>query len=320
MTDAMISVIVPVYNVEQYLTKCLESIVSQTYTNLEILLIDDGSVDGSGEICDRFASDDSRIRVIHKPNGGVSTARNLGMELCTGQYIMFVDADDYLSENAVEHLFNRLLADESDLVIGRYARVIDGVVRNEGHKVLERDALLRQEQALATLGTERELPNAFWGKLYSRSSLRNIVFPSLRYGEDVWIFQHILENCKLISIDSNLTYYYVERPGSAVHTKNDDMVLESISAFLYVAQYLKTHNMPDNALAYYRETVCRAMRVKNRKKARELIVSNIDRETRRELLHKNFKMYIRWISLYVPWVFSGMKTIQRILRGNREAE
>ena len=109
MTDALISVIVPVYNVEQYLTKCLESIVSQTYTNLEILLIDDGSTDGSGEICDRFASKDSRISVIHKANGGVSTARNLGMELCTGEYIMFVDADDYLSKNAIEHLRVQLL-------------------------------------------------------------------------------------------------------------------------------------------------------------------------------------------------------------------
>ena len=313
MTDALISVIVPVYNVEKYLTKCLDSIVSQTYTDLEILLIDDGSTDGSGEICDRFASKDSRIKVIHKPNGGVSTARNLGMELCTGEYIMFVDSDDYLSENAVEHLLHRLIADGSDLAIGRYARICDDAVCNGGHKVLDHDAVLTQAQAIATLGTEWELPNAFWGRLHSRSALRGIVFPLLRYGEDVWIFQHILENCKAISIDSNLTYYYVERPGSAVHTTKDEMILESISAFLYVADYLKAHNLPDNALTYYKETINRAMRVKNRKKAREMILSKMDRETKKKLLHKDIRTDIRWISLYVPWLFPWLKGVQRVL-------
>ena len=316
--DALISVIVPVYNVEHYLMKCLDSIVTQTYTNLEILLIDDGSVDSSGDICDRFAAKDTRIKVIHKSNEGVSTARNLGMKLCTGEYIMFVDADDYMSANAVETLYDRLTTDGSDLAIGRYVSVCEGGEQNEDCKILSYDAVLSQEQAFSCLGTEWDLPRAFWGKLYSRSALDGIVFPVIPYGEDDWVFPHILENCQKISIVSNLTYYYVQRPDSAIHTTKDEPILESISAMLHVAEFLWERNLQKNALAYYKEAVHRAMKVKDRKKARQLIIDKIDWATRKKLLYKDVRTRIRWISLYLPFVFTWMKAIQKALPGKSQ--
>ena len=182
------------------------------------------------------------------------------------------------------------------------------------------DGVLTREQAISTLGTDKELSCCFWGKLYCRHVLKDISFPLIRYGEDAWVFPHILDNCMKISVVSNLTYYYVQRPGSAIRTTDDEIVLESILACLHVAEYLEKHNLSANALTYYRGAIYKAMRVKDRKKARELIVPNIDRETRRKLLLKVFRTDIRWISLYVPWVFSGLKAIQRLLRGNREAE
>lgn len=119
----LVSIIVPVYNVNDYLRECLQSIVSQTYKNIEIILIDDGSTDGSGSICDEFAQKDSRIKVIHKINEGVSTARNLGIQLSTGKFVLFVDSDDWIEENYVSELLGEYNKVDYDLVICNYNKI-----------------------------------------------------------------------------------------------------------------------------------------------------------------------------------------------------
>lgn len=113
----LISIIVPVYKVEKYLDKCVESIVEQTYKNLEIILVDDGSPDNCPAMCDEWAKKDSRIKVIHKKNGGLSSARNAGLDGCTGDYIYFLDSDDYIADNCIEMLFNAIVSDGSDMCI-----------------------------------------------------------------------------------------------------------------------------------------------------------------------------------------------------------
>ena len=109
MSNVMLSIIVPVYNVEKYIGKCIESIVNQTYKDLEIILVDDGSTDNSGKICDEWARKDKRIKVIHKKNGGLSDARNAGLDICTGDYIGFVDSDDYIELNMYEDLLIQMM-------------------------------------------------------------------------------------------------------------------------------------------------------------------------------------------------------------------
>lgn len=121
--NELVSVIVPVYNVEKYLKKSVNSIICQTYSNLDIILVDDGSPDRSGYLCDRFAEKDKRIRVIHKENGGVSTARNAGIDAATGTYICFVDSDDWLPSNAIEILTSRIKSDDSDFCIGEITQI-----------------------------------------------------------------------------------------------------------------------------------------------------------------------------------------------------
>lgn len=117
--DELISVVVPIYNVEKYIEKCIDSIINQTYTNLEIILVDDGSPDKCGKICDEYAKRDKRIKVIHKENGGVSSARNIGLDNLNGEYVTFIDADDYISNNYCEELLNALKTENADCVACR---------------------------------------------------------------------------------------------------------------------------------------------------------------------------------------------------------
>lgn len=123
MKEDLISIIVPVYKVENYLSKCLDSMICQTYKNIEIILVDDGSPDNSGKICDDYAKKDSRIKVIHKENGGLSDARNAGLKIATGKYIGFVDSDDYISVEMYEKLYNQAKKEDADIACCNYYRV-----------------------------------------------------------------------------------------------------------------------------------------------------------------------------------------------------
>ena len=124
--SVLVSVIVPVYNVESYLSKCVESIKDQSYSNIEIILVDDGSTDSSGKLCDEFVKSDGRIKVLHKVNGGVSSARNLGIDICHGEYITFVDSDDWVEQNYIEVLLNEILTDANQLVFCKYDILTNG--------------------------------------------------------------------------------------------------------------------------------------------------------------------------------------------------
>jgi len=121
----LISVIIPVYNVEPYLKKCLDSVVTQTYKEIEIILVDDGSTDGSGPICDEYAAQDKRIRVIHKRNGGLSDARNVGLDRCSGRYVTFIDSDDYVASDYVERLYRILVEYNADIAVCDYFEFYD---------------------------------------------------------------------------------------------------------------------------------------------------------------------------------------------------
>ena len=165
----LISVIVPVYNVEQYLRKCLDSVISQTYTNLEIILVDDGSTDLGGKICDDYASKDDRITVIHKVNGGLGFARNTGLEMCHGEYIMFVDSDDWLSVDAVRVLYDKLIFDASDIAVGKHVEIYESGSISEIWWKINEDTLLSKNDVFTQMSPDLLLPVAAWGKLFKRS-------------------------------------------------------------------------------------------------------------------------------------------------------
>ena len=172
---AKVSVIVPVYNVEKYLKQCLDSIVDQTLEDLEIVLVDDGSVDSSGTICDEYAKKDSRIEVIHKANGGLSDARNVGISKAKGRYIGFVDSDDYIKEDMYEILLNLIKKYDADVSICNLYDVIDGneCIRNKENGIREYSRLDILKEVLL----DKNIQSYAWNKLYEKELFDEIKYP-----------------------------------------------------------------------------------------------------------------------------------------------
>lgn len=207
MEKHKVSIIIPVYNVKDYLEKCIESVVQQSYKNLEIIIVDDGSTDGSQFICDEFLKKDERIKVIHKMNGGLSDARNVGYSESTGKYIFFLDSDDWLVLNAIEILYNTLRMCEADIAVANYYYQYDSksVKANE---IAETRVYDRQEAMEALLRNDL-IKNFAWGKLYKRELLEKYKFPVGKLFEDVY-WTHLIFNQaeKVVLVKEELVYYY----------------------------------------------------------------------------------------------------------------
>lgn len=204
----LISVIVPVFRVEKYLKKCISSIQAQTYRNLEIILVDDGSDDGSSKICDDLAKNDSRIKVIHKSNGGLSSARNAGIELANGDYIGFVDSDDYIVENMYETLYSLMNQNNADIAICDFFQWDqNGVI---GFKCKKEIQIYEKEEIIKRFFRINQDKGYFsvWCRLYKASILKNIRFTENVVNEDVDYSYRVFMNCKNVVETSEKLYAY----------------------------------------------------------------------------------------------------------------
>jgi glycosyltransferase involved in cell wall biosynthesis len=211
--DNKISIVIPVYNVEDYIERCLDSVINQTYRNVEIILIDDGSTDNSGKICDEYAELDNRITVIHKENGGLSDARNVGIRASTGDYIGFVDSDDYIKTDMYEVLYNNLKIHNADIAECGYS-VCNNKQNNiniiDSCKVTQFDSF----NALKELILSRQLKTIAWNKLYRKTVIENNFFPVNKFNEDVsWTYKVFSIAEKIIRIDYS-GYFYCYRKNS----------------------------------------------------------------------------------------------------------
>lgn len=215
--DPLISVIVPVYHVEKYLTKCVDSICSQTYDNLEIILVDDGGDDMCPSICDEYKKIDSRIKVIHKKNGGLSDARNAGLDIATGQYLYFVDSDDYIDDHTIEFLYASIVANGSDIAVCEYVRVSeDGEKIHEKHVsgdvccVYSRDEMfhLYESDELSWL------IGVAWNKLYKKSVFDTIRYPVGKIHEDDFVSHRIYSVVDKVTFVFKPLYFYLQRDSS----------------------------------------------------------------------------------------------------------
>lgn len=223
----LLSVIVPVYNVEAYLPKCIESILTQTYGDLELLLVDDGSPDNSGAICDDYAKKDSRITVIHKENGGQGSARNHALDIAKGEYIAFVDSDDFIEPNMYETMIEALERTGSDLSLCGFithsgVRFVNSAIP-EGETVFaSSEEILRNYFASPFVGGQP------WNKLFKRKVFDEIRFPEGVAREDIYIMHLALAECKRAVHTSERLYHYVIREGSSEHQSFDPKVLISM--------------------------------------------------------------------------------------------
>lgn len=211
----LVSIIIPVYNVEKYLKQCLDSVCSQTYRNLEILVIDDQSPDRSGEIAEEFAKKDSRIHVVHIQNRGAAGARNVGLDICTGEYIMFVDSDDWLEPNAVEVMMGAITENHCDIVLCQYWD--EFVNRSERHAFMyETGIKTPQEFALGMIHCWEYIIN--WNKIYRREILQNFRFVEGRCIDDeFYTYQAVINSRKTVLIGDYL-YHYRMRKSSAMRS------------------------------------------------------------------------------------------------------
>ena len=214
----LISIIVPVYNVEKYLEKCVKSIIQQTYENIEIILVDDGSKDNSGKICDELEQKDNRIKVIHKENGGLSDARNAGLKIATGKYIGFVDSDDYIQEDMFETLYKLNKENNSDISIVSYYEIYnEKVISVRDSKKLE---ILNKIDAIKELLIDTKIQSYAWNKLFKRELFNNIEFPTNKNFEDIATTLLLFERANKIVLLEDPKYYYIRRDDSIVGVKN----------------------------------------------------------------------------------------------------
>jgi exopolysaccharide biosynthesis predicted pyruvyltransferase EpsI/GT2 family glycosyltransferase len=209
----LISVIVPVYNVEKYISKCIDSIINQSYKNLEIILVDDGSKDNSGVICDNYALKDKRIKVIHKKNGGLSSARNCGIDAANGDYFGFVDSDDWIDKDMYYSLLDSLIKNESDIAICGYYEYCNNKVRF--HSCCVGETIYDNKEAMAKLIQDNTFGNFAVNKLYKKQLFKEIRYPVGMNMEDLGTTYKLFSEAKRISvIESPMYYYFVKREGS----------------------------------------------------------------------------------------------------------
>ena len=250
-THPVVSIIVPVYNVKSYVGECVESLCRQTYTNLEILLVDDGSTDGSGEVCDEYAGRDERIRVIHQANRGLSGARNMGLDDARGEYIAFVDSDDLVSTNYVETLYELLMKYEADIAACAYVKGTTEQLTDIREKVLSLDnvkeicmpsvKLLKQWH-----GKYKQQETVAWNKLYCRevwNGRKKIRFPESRNHEDVLISHLVVQGAKTIVLTTEILYFYRIRKGSiTLQTEYDrEKVWQNLRAQRERMEFFRAH-------------------------------------------------------------------------------
>lgn len=240
----LISIIVPVYNVENYIRRCVDSLINQTYNNLEIILIDDGSPDKSGEICDMYASKDERIKVIHKGNGGVSSARNAGLDIAKGDYIAFVDADDYIDTQMYEVLYTSLSDNDADMAMGIYAQE-----NSNGefipHYVGEQTEVLSRTQTIAQMLKQVKYTCSLCDKLFSAKLIGDTRFDeNISHNEDLlFVYQLMRKSSKAVYIPKPM-YYYCNNEKSASRVSFSDKNTTMLKAQTLVLEDIK-ENVPE---------------------------------------------------------------------------
>jgi glycosyltransferase involved in cell wall biosynthesis len=232
--NPLVSVIIPIYKVEQYLQECVDSVIAQTYTNLEIILVDDGSPDKCPEICDEYAKQDNRIKVIHKTNGGLSDARNAGIEIAKGEYMSFVDSDDVIHNQMIEVLMKPILEDKGlKMSACQFLKFDDGKEFDKNQEIKQVEIIDFREYFTKRIWTTA------WGKVYEKSLFETIQYPVGRLHEDEFTTYKICYEAKKVAYTESQLLFYRQREGSIMNaisvkriTDTYDALKERVDFFL----------------------------------------------------------------------------------------
>ena len=332
--NELISVIVPIYNVERYLRRCVNSILDQTYQNIEVILVDDGSTDSSSNICDTYKLKDNRIKVIHKENGGLSDARNVGIEYAIGEYIAFIDSDDYIDARYLELLLASLRKNDADMAICNFKNVDE-----KGHGLyIDQSPICTENLTKDQLIYKYTLSNGYyyvvaWNKLYKRSVIGDIRFPKGKLHEDEFTCFLFAHNCQKIACIDDFLYFYVRRESgimgslsNTVNIKQLDRCEAKANRLLFQYEHGLNENINELFLSYYYEY--ESLKRKLRKISPEKIavldnqLKKISKDCYSLLNEKNkFKAKIPGTSFYLSKIYLKIKNLS-IFRFyvNREAK
>lgn len=253
--EPKITVIVPIYNVEKYLSQCINSIVNQTYNNLEIILVDDGSPDNCPQLCDAFEKEDARIKVIHKGNGGLSSARNAGLEIATGDYITFVDSDDWLELNMYEVLYTNLIKEDADVSacanIGEFGK--EGTMfKQERLQNITVYTELREMYKHLLPTSQPTLLFMVWNKLFKRDIVGDIRFQIGQIYEDMYFEREVLKRCKKIVYSDYVGYHYRIGRGGSTATFFKEIKLNKFKEINSYIEMLKGYDDIESVREYNR--------------------------------------------------------------------
>lgn len=262
--DKMISIIVPVYNVEKYLNQCVDSLLAQTYKDFEIILVDDGSTDSSGVVCDNYEKNNPNIRVIHKENQGLGLARNTGLQHASGEYVTFIDSDDYANEHLLEDLYKGIIEEDVDVCIGGFKKITDSgnVLYEEKYDVQYFNQNKRTNDAfIRMLGSSPNKHDSIrmsvWNVLYKLSIIKanNILFPSERelISEDIifdFYYYQYVRKCKLLN---NSNYYYRTNPESLTMSYKKDRFAKTLILYNHLVKLMEEDNYPEEAFLRFKK-------------------------------------------------------------------
>ena len=244
-----ISIIIPVYNVEKYLERCLDSVLNQSYKNLEIILINDGSTDNSLDICLKYAKKDNRIKLINQNNSGISEVRNKGLEAAKGEYIAFVDSDDVIDKDMFKTLYNNLLKYDSDISSCNY-KIFHNKINFDKEEYYNK--IFTKEESLKDIISNGVLTNFLWNKLFKKELFNNIKFPKNMIYEDMYVMPKIIEKTTKIVYTNQILYGYFQRENSYVNSFDEDKNKNYFLVINNVYNDLKKYNFLDKELKNYK--------------------------------------------------------------------
>ena len=247
--NPIISIVVPIYNVEKYINKCINSILNQTFYEFELILVDDGSKDQSGKICDEYLIKDNRVKVIQKKNGGLSSARNTGLNIAVGEYVIFIDSDDFINKNMIEILYKSIIKNSSDIVICRYNEVLEDKVKDYIDQEIVCISHIN-EKNFTNIEALNELYEinagvftVAWNKLYRKKLFDDLRYTENRIHEDEYIIHELLYRSNKITYIPIELYNYVKRRNSIMSTEFSFRNFDAIYAFVERMKFFKDKNL-----------------------------------------------------------------------------
>lgn len=300
LLNQKVSIIVPIYRVEQYLNRCINSIINQTYSNLEIILIDDGSPDKCPFICNEYAQKDDRVKVIHKENGGLSDARNIGLDISTGEYIVFIDSDDYIELNMIESMIDNMIQNEADLVVCNIRYIFDD---RQCVKYSKPDRILDRFEAMKEYINDGIVQAVAWNKLYKKSIIGDMRYKVGKTNEDEFFTYKVIDKAKKIYYNSSAFYNYLQRE-SSIMAKYSIKRLDGVEASYERLNFMK-ENYPElyveekrnffNLCIYSYRMILEDKQIDRNKKGRNALYSYIKnlKFNKYELLTYCFKDKVR---------------------------